>query len=169
MVTIKCSPWHHENTLLLGDSAHAIVPFFGQGLNCAFEDCTIFLELLDRLGPDWSSLFSEFEQARKVNTDSIADLAVENFVEMRDRVADPHFLFGKKVELALQAKFPRNFVPKYAMVTFHRIPYSVAETRGKIQDRMLAELCDSIDRIEDIDWKKAETLIHRDLTPLGNL
>jgi kynurenine 3-monooxygenase len=166
MVTVKCFPWHHGNALLLGDSAHAIVPFFGQGLNCAFEDCTIFLELLDRLGPDWPRLFSEFEDARKPNTDSIADLAVENFIEMRDRVADPRFLFRKKVELALEAKFPQYFVPKYAMVTFHRVPYSVAESRGKIQDRILAELADSINRIEDIDWKKADSLIHRDLTPL---
>ena len=169
MVTIKCSPWHHGKALLLGDSAHAIVPFFGQGLNCAFEDCTVVLELVDRIGPDWARVFVEFERTRKVNTDSIADLAVENFVEMRDRVADPRFLFRKKVELALEARFPEHFVPKYAMVTFHRIPYSVAESRGKIQDRMLTELCDSIDRIDEIDWKKAETLIHRDLTPLGNL
>jgi kynurenine 3-monooxygenase len=110
-----------------------------------------------------------FERARKINTDSIADLAVENFVEMRDRVADPRFLFRKKVEFALEEKFPGHFVPKCAMVTFHRIPYSVAESRGKIQDRMLAELCDSVNRVENADWNKAETLIHRDLTPLGNL
>ena len=165
MVTIKCAPWHHGNALLLGDSAHAIVPFFGQGLNCAFEDCTILLELLDKHGPHWPALFSEFEHIRKVNTDAIADLAVENFVEMRDRVADPRFLLRKKVELALESKFPAHFLPKYAMVTFHRIPYSVAESRGRIQDRMLAELCDSIDRVEDIDWKKAHSLIHRNLTP----
>jgi kynurenine 3-monooxygenase len=168
MVTIKCFPWHHGSALLLGDSAHAIVPFFGQGLNCAFEDCTVFLELIDRLGPNWPAVFAEFEHARKINTDSIADLAVENFVEMRDLVADPRFLLRKKVELALEAKFPGHFVPKYAMVTFHRIPYSLAESRGQIQDRMLTELCNSIERIEDIDWKKAETLIQRDLTPLGH-
>ena len=129
-----------ETALLLGDAAHAIVPFFGQGLNCGFEDCTVFLELLDRHGADWERVFAEFEHARKVNTDAIADLAVENFVEMRDRVADPHFLFRKKVELALEAKYPRLFVPKYAMVTFHRVPYSVALKRGQVQDRMLAEL-----------------------------
>ena len=102
MVTIKCSPWHlGGKALLLGDSAHAIVPFFGQGMNCAFEDCTVFLELLDRDGPDWAELFAEFECARKTNADAIADLALENFIEMRDSVADPRFLFRKKVELAL--------------------------------------------------------------------
>jgi kynurenine 3-monooxygenase len=167
MVTIKSAPWHVDGkVLLLGDAAHAIVPFFGQGMNCAFEDCTVFLELLDRLGPDWPKLFQEFEHARKINTDGIADLALENFVEMRDRVADPRFLFRKKVELALQAKYPHHFVPKYAMVTFHRVPYSVALSRGKIQDRLLEELCDPITRIEDLDWKKAEHVIHRDLIPM---
>jgi kynurenine 3-monooxygenase len=167
MVTVKCSPWHEEGrAMLLGDAAHAIVPFFGQGLNCGFEDCTCLMELLDRHGPDWAHVFSEFESARKLNTDAIADMAIENFTEMRDRVADSRFLFRKKVELALEAKYPQLFVPKYAMVTFHRIPYSVAQTRGAIQDRMLSELCENIDRLEDLDWDKASRLIGRDLTPL---
>ena len=170
MVTVQCAPWQVDGkVLLLGDAAHAIVPFFGQGMNCAFEDCTVFLELLDQYGPDWRKLFQEFEHARKQNTDSIADMALENFIEMRDRVADPKFLFKKKAELALEAKYPRHFVPKYAMVTFHRVPYSVALSRGKIQDRLLAELCDPIARIEDLDWKKADRLIHRDLIPLETL
>ena len=170
MVTVKCSPWHvNGKALLLGDAAHALVPFFGQGMNCAFEDCTTFLELLDRHGPDWPNLFAEFERERKINTDAIADMALENFVEMRDRVADPQFLFRKKVELALEAKYPQRFVPKYSMVTFHRVPYSIALSRAKIQDRLLQELCGSISRIEDLDWKKADALIHQDLTPLENL
>src|SRR5256885_437854 len=167
MVTIKCSPWNVEDkALLLGDAAHAIVPFFGQGLNCGFEDCTSLLALLDRHGADWPLVFTDFEQERKVNTDAIADMAIENFTEMRDRVADTRFLFRKKVELALEAKYPQLFVPKYSMVTFHRIPYSVALARGVIQDRMLAELCDPITRLEDLDWDKADRLIRRDLTPL---
>jgi kynurenine 3-monooxygenase len=167
MVTIKCSPWHvGGRVLLLGDAAHAIVPFFGQGINCGFEDCTCLLELLERHGADWERVFSEFEQARKANTDAIADLAVENFVEMRDRVADPRFLFRKKVELALEAKYPKLFVPKYAMVTFHRIPYATALQRGRVQDRMLTELCDPIERVEDLDWSKADRMIHSELTPL---
>jgi kynurenine 3-monooxygenase len=170
MVTVKCAPWQVDGkVLLLGDAAHAIVPFFGQGMNCAFEDCTVFLELLEQCGPNWKKLFQEFELARKNNTDAIADMALENFVEMRDHVADPKFLFRKKVELVLEAKYPRQFVPKYAMVTFHRVPYSVALSRGRIQDRLLAELCDSIGRIEDLDWKKADHLIQRDLTPLETL
>jgi kynurenine 3-monooxygenase len=167
MVTIKCSPWHVEGkALLLGDAVHAIVPFFGQGINCGFEDCTCLVELLDRHGADWPRLFAEFERDRKVNTDAIADMAIENFAEMRDRVADSRFLFRKKVELALEARYPQLFVPKYAMVTFHRIPYSIALARGAVQDRMLAALCESIHRVEDLDWEKADRLIHRDLTPL---
>ncbi len=167
MVTIKCSPWHHDGrALLLGDAAHAIVPFFGQGLNCSFEDCTVLLGLLDRENSDWRRIFVDFERARKENTDAIADLAVENFVEMRDRVADPRFLFKKKAELALEAKFPGLFVPKYAMVTFHRVPYSVAAARGRIQDRILSELCDPITRIEELDYQRAAELIRRELTPL---
>ncbi len=167
MVTIKCSPWHVEGrALVLGDAAHAIVPFFGQGLNCGFEDCTSLVELLNRPGADWPRVFKEFEHERKVNTDSIADMAIENFTEMRDRVADARFLFRKKVELALEAKYPQLFVPKYAMVTFHRIPYSVALARGVIQDRILADLCESIDHVEDLDWDKADRLIRRNLTAL---
>jgi len=167
MVTIRCSPWHVKGrVLLLGDAAHAIVPFFGQGINCGFEDCTTILELLDRHGADWERVFHEFEKARKANTDAIADMAVENFVEMRDRVADPRFLLRKKVELELEVKYPKLFVPKYAMVTFHRIPYAIALKRGQIQDRMLTELCDRIERVEDLDWGKADQLIRTELTPL---
>lgn len=167
MVTVKCFPWNVEGRiLLLGDAAHAIVPFFGQGLNCGFEDCTSLMELLDQHGPDWPRVFREVGQARKVNTDAIADMAIENFVEMRDRVADARFLFRKKVELALEKKYPLLFVPRYAMVTFHRSPYSVALARGVVQDRILVELCEHIDSVEDLDWNQADRLIHRDLTPL---
>jgi kynurenine 3-monooxygenase len=202
MVTVKCSPWHIEGkALLLGDAAHAIVPFFGQGINAGFEDVTVLLDLMDGVSPgkagsslkgapdaalrgrsstgvaeaaplrdpDWAKLFARFEAARKQNTDAIADLAIENFVEMRDKVADPRFLFRKKVELALEAKYPGHFVPKYAMVTFHRLPYAVALERGRIQDRMLEQLIAGIGRVDDLDWKQAHELVHRELTPLGEL
>lgn len=160
MVTIKCAPWHFEDkVLLMGDAAHAIVPFFGQGVNCCFEDCTYFNECLERHGANWQSLFAEFASLRKPNTDAIAELALENFIEMRDRVADPKFLLKKKVEQALEQRFPEIFVPKYSLVTFRRVPYSYALERGKVQDRILAEVCRSIERIEEVDWEKAERLI----------
>ncbi|MBI3659719.1 FAD-dependent monooxygenase [Candidatus Acetothermia bacterium] len=167
MVTIRCNPWHvNEKALLIGDAAHAIVPFFGQGVNCAFEGCIQVAALIDQYNTDWEKIFSEFEKMRKINTDAIAELALENFIEMRDRVADPKFLFKKKVEHALEKKYPDLFVPKYSMVTFHRLPYSVALSRGRIQDRILSELCGSIEQIEDLDWRKAEQLIKRELIPL---
>ncbi len=167
MVTIKCSPWHAEGkALLLGDAAHAIVPFFGQGINCGFEDCTVLLQLLDRHGADWDKVFREFQRARKENTDAIADLAIENFIEMRDRVSDPRFLFRKKVEFALQERFPDRFVPKYSMVTFLRVPYSAALKRGQTQDNILTTLCGQIKRVEDLDWARAEKMIFSQLTPL---
>jgi len=166
MVTVKCNPWHVEGkALLLGDAAHAIVPFFGQGINCGFEDCMTLVELIDRRGAAWPHVFAEFARMRKPNTDAIADMALENFIEMRDRVADPAFLLRKKVELALEARYPGVFVPKYAMVTFHRVPYSLAMERGAVQDRMLARLCGPIRRVEDIDWTEADKLV-RELTPL---
>ena len=169
MVTIKCSPWHVEDhALVLGDAAHAIVPFFGQGINCGFEDCTVLLEVLDRRGADWEKVFREFEEARKVNTDAIAEMAIDNFVEMRDRVGDRRFLLRKQVELALEAKYPHQFVPQYAMVTFHRIPYATAFERGQVQERILAELCQGIERVDDLDWTKAEALIRGGLAPMEN-
>jgi len=167
MVTVRCFPWRVAGkSLLLGDAAHAIVPFFGQGVNCAFEDCSILMDYLDKHGADWPRVFAEFQQSRKPDADAIAELALENFIEMRDRVADPHFLFRKKVELALEARYPGVFVPKYAMVTFHRVPYSVALSRGRIQDRILTMLCGSIDKIEDLDWDGAARLINSELTAL---
>ena len=167
MVTVKCSPWHvRDNVLLLGDAAHAIVPFFGQGINCGFEDCTVLLELIEVHAPDWERMFRDFEMARKANTDAIADMAVENFIEMRDRVADPHFLLRKRVELALQAKYPQLFVPKYSMVTFHRIPYATAKRRGEIQDRILTDLCHRLNSVDELNWRKADELISAEVSPL---
>jgi kynurenine 3-monooxygenase len=170
MVTIKCMPWHQDGrSLLLGDAAHAIVPFFGQGLNCAFEDITVLVDLIDGGASDWNKIFAEFERRRKPNTDAIADLALENFVEMRDKVGDPNFLLRKKVELALESRFPGTFIPKYAMVTFHRIPYSIAMSRGRIQDRILEQLCHGISGIDDVDFTLAEQLIRKELSPIGDV
>ena len=104
-----------------------------------------------------AAVFANFESARKMNTDAIADMAIENFVEMRDRVADPRFLLKKKVELALEAKFPQLFVPKYAMVTFHRVPYSVALARGRCRTAYWRS-CVIVDRLEDLDWGVAERI-----------
>jgi kynurenine 3-monooxygenase len=164
LVTIKCQPWHLENkALLLGDAAHAIVPFFGQGMNCAFEDCTVLNDCLQQHSPNWRTVFEEFEKLRKANTDAIAEMALENFIEMRDLVADPQFLLKKQIELALEEKYPHKFIPRYSMVSFHRIPYLVALERGKIQDRILLELCQSITNAAEVDWRRADQLINQEL------
>ena len=164
MVTIKCRPWRVEDkAVLLGDAAHAIVPFFGQGVNCAFEDCTYFDLCVERFGDDWLKVFQGFEAMRKENTDAIADLALENFIEMRDSVADPRFLLKKKVERALEERFPESFIPKYSMVTFHRVPYTTALSRGLIQNEILEELCEGIENPSQLDWALAEEMIRERL------
>jgi kynurenine 3-monooxygenase len=165
MVTIKCKPWHIEDkVVLLGDAAHAIVPFFGQGMNCAFEDCTYLDQCIAKDGNDWKKVFEEYEELRIINTDAIADMALENFIEMRDHTADPKFLLKKKVEHAIEEKYPEIFIPKYSMVSFRRIPYSVALAKGKIQDKILNELTASINSVDEMEWKKADLLIKKDLS-----
>jgi kynurenine 3-monooxygenase len=164
--TVRCYPWHvGDAAALLGDACHAIVPFFGQGMNCAFEDCTVLNECLDEFGHDWSHVFHAWQERRKANTDAIADLALENFIEMRDSVADPHFLLMKKVGLELENRFPDHFIPKYSMVTFHRTPYAVAMQRGRIQQEILELMTRGADAIGKVNFDRAERLITERLRP----
>lgn len=169
MVTVKCQPWNAGGrALLVGDAAHAIVPFFGQGMNCGFEDCVVLDECLGRLGLDWPRVFDEFFRLRKTHTDAIADMAVENFVEMRDKVADHRFLLEKAVEKVLQERFPSEYISRYQLVTFSRVPYRVALEAGLIESAILAELCGGMTRPEqarEVDVGKAEALIRSRLTP----
>jgi len=141
--------------LLMGDAAHAIVPFFGQGMNCCFEDCYYLDTLLEEYGADWKKVFEAFGSMRKENTDAIADLAIENFVEMRDLVAHKTFQLKKKAEVLLEEKYPDLFISKYAMVSFHTIPYSIAKQRGQIQDKILMEMCSKTDSIEQFNPEEA--------------
>ena len=148
LVTVRCFPWHVGNTMLIGDAAHAIVPFFGQGMNAGFEDCRVLMEILDDTDDDWSLAMPAFESARKKNADAIAVLALENFVEMRDKVADPVFLAKKKIERRLATLVPDLVTPLYTMVTFSpHIPYAEALRRGRAQERVL----DAAVKIPDID------------------
>jgi kynurenine 3-monooxygenase len=138
LVTVRCSPWHvGGKAVLLGDAAHAIVPFYGQGANAAFEDCVTLDDCLRATPDDRGRAFATFEERRKVHADAIADLALANFVEMRDHVASARFLFQKKVEKMLHRWFPQRFMPLYTMVSFSRIPYADAVTRAAKQDRAL--------------------------------
>ncbi len=160
LVTLKCYPWHYEDKVqLLGDAAHAIVPFFGQGMNSAFEDCTILDECIETCWPDWARVFESFGRRRKENTDAIADMALANYVEMRDLVNDPVFQFKRKVGFLLERRFPDLFIPRYSMVSFHRVPYTEALQRGEIQDGILRDLCASVSSEDQVDWTRADRLV----------
>ena len=149
--TIKCSPWNcYGKTLLLGDAAHAIVPFYGQGMNASFEDIIVFDETLDKFedllqsgDASWKTIFSEYEKARKIDTDAIADLAVDNFYEMKEHTASELFQKKRKLETAFEAEFPNDYFSKYSLVTFNEIiSYEVAMRRGRAQDKAILNLID---------------------------
>lgn len=165
MVTVKCSAWHAGDTaLLLGDAAHAIVPFFGQGMNCGFEDCVV-LDALEAEGLPRGEVFSRFEALRKPNADAIADMAVENFVEMRASTADPRFLLEKAIEKRLLAELPGEFVSRYALVTFSRAPYRVAYDAGRIASGIVSELAEGVGSASEVDLGRARALVAERLTP----
>jgi kynurenine 3-monooxygenase len=150
LVTVKCFPWHHKNTVLIGDSAHAIVPFFGQGMNCGFEDVRIFDELIDSVA-DEKDLFNEFSNSRKKNGDAIAEMALDNFIEMRDLVGQPQFLNMKHIEHDIMENPMYNYTSMYQYVSFSNEPYAFAQAVGKKQYAMLKELAS----ISDVNTKIA--------------
>jgi kynurenine 3-monooxygenase len=150
--TIKCFPWNvGGKSLLIGDSAHAIVPFYGQGMNASFEDCRILNQLIGEHGTNWEKIFNEFCLLRKPNTDAIADMAEENFYEMRDAVADPIFQRKRELETKLEQTFP-DYFSKYSMVTFREdMPYSEAKKKGNAQDKLLMEICANVENVGELD------------------
>jgi kynurenine 3-monooxygenase len=166
MVTVKCWPWTAESrALLMGDAAHAIVPFFGQGMNCGFEDCVVLDEVLART-EDAGVAFADFARLRKPNADAIADMAVENFVEMRDSVADARFLLEKAIERRLLNAFPGAFFSRYALVTFSRVPYRLAYEVGLVASAIVSELANGVQSAEAVDLALAGRLIAARLSPL---
>ena len=142
LVTVKCFPWIREdNFALIGDAAHAIVPFFGQGMNCGFEDCRVLNDLIDTHEENWDTILKEYQRLRKPDGDAIAELALNNFIEMRDKVADPKFLLQKKIETAFSKKFPGKWTPAYAQVTFSpQIRYSDALKNSIQQEAIMQEV-----------------------------
>ena len=141
LVTVRCYPWVKNKTLLMGDASHGIVPFFGQGMNAGFEDCRILNELLDTHDDDWETVLTKFQEQRKPDADAIAQLALDNFVEMRDLVADATFLLQKKIEAKLHELYPDKWIPLYSMVTFHdNLRYSEAYRTGQRQKKIMDEV-----------------------------
>ncbi len=171
--TIKCSPWNSNGkTLLLGDAAHAIVPFYGQGMNASFEDVVVFDEVLGKFEGDWTKVFSEYEKARKIDTDAIADLAVDNFHEMKEHTASPLFQKKRKLETAFEAEFPEAYSSKYSLVTFNEhITYEEAMKKGRAQDKAILNLIDdgklpeamSLAEKLDLVNKETQEILHDDL------
>jgi kynurenine 3-monooxygenase len=144
LVTVKCYPWVKNKTLLLGDAAHAIVPFYGQGMNAGFEDCRVLNSLLDQHKDNWDKVMPEFQQTRKPDGDAIAQLALDNFIEMRDLVGDKEFLLRKKIEAKLHQLFPTQWIPQYSMVTFYENirysdAYAIGQKQKKIMDDVMAQ------------------------------
>jgi kynurenine 3-monooxygenase len=138
LVTIRCAPWSYQDKVaLVGDAAHAVVPFYGQGMNAAFEDCVVLNECLGKFPDNRERAFAEYFSRRKINADALADLALENFVEMRDKTASRAFRAKKKLDHFLEATLPGIYLPLYTMVTFTRIPYAEAASRARLQNRIV--------------------------------
>jgi len=167
--TVRCRPWHVDGrAVLIGDAAHAIVPFHGQGMNCGFEDCLALDECVEAFGTDWGLVFPAFSARRKPHADAIAEMALENYVEMRDQVRDPRFLLRKELAFELERRFPERFVPRYALVMFRDdVPYGEARRRGRIQAGILDELTDGVQTLEAVDFERAARLVSGRLTPIG--
>jgi kynurenine 3-monooxygenase len=157
LIMVRCNPWNYQDdVLLLGDSAHAIVPFYGQGMNCGFEDCTVFNEMYEEANGNWDGLLSKFSNQRVPDGNAILDLALNNYVEMRDLTADPEFLLQKKIEAKFSKLHPELWLPLYSQVTFSNIRYSDALKNGEAQNKLMQEIL----KMDDIhnNWDSEEVM-----------
>ncbi len=167
LATLYLDRWHLDGrAVLLGDAAHAMVPFHGQGMNCAFEDCVALATHLER-DPDTATAFAAFEAERRPNAAAIQAMALENYREMSDRVDDPDFLLQRQLERLLAERHPGVFVPRYAMVSFMRIPYATAFERGRVQRALLVEATAGRTSLDDVDLAWVDREVRARLTPLG--
>ncbi len=156
--TVKCYPWSYKNSLLLGDAAHAVVPFYGQGMNASFEDVLVLDEVITQnKGESWQVVFEKFQKIRKPDADAIADLAIDNYYEMRDHVANKDFKLKRKIEMALEKTFPNQYASKYSLVTFNEfIGYHEAMTRGRKQDDVLLSMIEKNEIKESVTHSETE-------------
>lgn len=158
--TIKCSPWYYKDEcLLIGDAAHGIIPFFGQGMNSAFEDCRILDELLDEYEDDWSRVIPVFYEHRKVNTDAIAKMSMDNYHEIHSDIRNPKFILQKQVERELMLRYPEHYISKHVLVMFTNTPYSKAMAIGELQSRLLEQICFPITDTKELNWQEVERLM----------
>lgn len=156
LVIIRCYPWVRNNTCLLGDASHAIVPFYGQGMNSGFEDCSVMDALIQQHDHDWDTILHKFQEQRKPDADAIAELAMRNYIEMRDLVGDPSFLLQKKIEARLHERHPDKWMPLYTQVTFSHRRYSEALAEGKAQDAIMAPFMRQTDIADKWDSEELE-------------
>jgi kynurenine 3-monooxygenase len=164
--TLYLDRWHFDGlAVLIGDAAHAMVPFHGQGMNCAFEDCLALAAHIDSAA-DWTAAFRGFEAERKPNATAIQAMALENYVEMRDRVDNADFLLQRQLERVLAERHPRVFVSRYSMVSFLRVPYATARARGRLQREILVEATRGCDTLAEVSLARADALVRKRLSPL---
>jgi len=166
--TVRCRHWHDRgNVLLIGDAAHAVVPFHGQGMNLAFEDCVVLDHIMRTVGGDWRYVFRLFEEQQLENANAIADMALENYIEMRDTVRDPKFALRKALAFELERRLPEYVVPRYSMIMFHAdIPYAAARQRGDLQRKLLDQFTADVESLEEVDIVAAEAAVKAQLEPL---
>ncbi|MBP7370008.1 MAG: FAD-dependent monooxygenase [Arenimonas sp.] len=164
--TLYLDTWHYQDSIvLLGDAAHAMVPFHGQGMNCAFEDCLAMVNAIEQQ-PNWADAIATFESQRMDNAAAIQAMALENYIEMRDKVDDEQFLLQRALERQLANLHPDRFIPRYSMVSFQRVDYATAMARGNTQRQILQTLTEGKSDINQIDYARASELIHQQLDPL---
>jgi kynurenine 3-monooxygenase len=154
LVIIRCYPWASGKTALMGDAAHATVPFYGQGMNAGFEDCSVLNELMIKHNENWPAIFEEYNRERKPDGDALQDLSLDNYYVMRDFVSDPAFLLRKKIEAKFSELYPDKWMPLYSQVTFSNIRYSVAYKQGQVQSKIMDEVMETPSIEEKWDSKE---------------
>lgn len=172
MSTIKCSPWYFEDGLLIGDAAHGLVPFFGQGMNSAFEDCRILNQFLDKYEDNWTEMLPNYYASRKKNTDAVAAMSLDNFYEIQQGINYEKFNLKKQTEQELMYRYPNRYISKHVLVMFTNEPYAKAYAIGELQKELLEEICSKIHTVEAIEWSKVDRLMNqydKKLADLGDL
>jgi len=160
LAIIRCFPWTHNKLALMGDAAHATVPFFGQGMNCGFEDCSVLFSLMQKHNEDWPEVFKAYEIARKPNGDAVQDLSLQNYLVMRDKVSDPAYQLQQKIERRISEIYPNHYFPLYSMVSFSDIEYQVALEKGNLQSEMINDVIKNNHITSDTPQEQIDTIIH---------